>query len=62
MRKPIYFSGTCALFVAVAIFVWSQNAPVFSRTNTASPSLLPSSTEMMSNDSRPLPVEQWDAF
>ncbi len=74
MRKLIYFSGTCALFVAVAIFVWSHNAPVFSRTNTASSSLLPqgsvlateaattpvtSSTEMMS---RPLPVEQWDAF
>ena len=74
MRKLIYFSGTCAIVAAAAIFVWSQSAPVSSRTNTASASLLPhgsrlaaeaattpitSSTEMMS---RPLPVEQWDAF
>ena len=57
MRKPIYLTGTCALFVAVAIFVWSQNAPVFSRTNTAS-----SSTEMMINFKNPLPIEEWDAF
>jgi len=59
MRKPIYFSVTCALVVAVAIFVWSQNAPVSSEAATAP---IASSTEMMSNYSRPLPAEQWDAF
>jgi hypothetical protein len=74
MRKLIYFSGTCALVAAAAIFVWSQSALVSSRANTASTSLLPhesrlaaeaattsttSPTEMMS---KPLPVEQWDAF
>ena len=77
MRKLIYFTGTCALVAAAAIFVWSQSALVSSRTNTASASLLShgsllaaeaattsitSSPEVMSNDSRPLPVEQWDAF
>ena len=37
MRKPIYSVGACAL-AAAAIFVWSQNAPVSSRANTASAS------------------------
>jgi len=41
MRKLIYFSGTCALVAAAAIFVWSQNSLVSSRTNTASASVLP---------------------
>ena len=73
MRKLIYFSGTCALVAAAAIFVWSQNSLVSSRTNTASASVLPhgsllasataktpamSSTEMMINYNRPLSVEQ----
>ena len=58
MRKPIYLTGTCALFVAVAIFVWSQNALVFSRTTT--PAMSP--TEMMTDLKNPLPIEQWDAF
>jgi len=73
MMKLMYFSGTCVLVAAAVIFVWSQGALVSSRTNTASASLLPHgsrlaaeaattpitpSTEM----SRPLPVEQWDAF
>jgi hypothetical protein len=77
MRKLIYFNGTCVLVAAAAIFVWWQNSPVSSRTNTASPSLLPqgsvlateaatkpamSSNEKMINYSSPLPVEQWDAF
>jgi hypothetical protein len=72
MRKQIYFIGACALVAAAAIFVWSQNALVSSRANTASASPLPvaeaaatpamSPTEMMINYNRPLPVEQWDAF
>ncbi len=49
MRKPIYLTGTCALFVAVAIFVWSQNALVFSRTTT--PAMSP--TEMMTDFKKP---------
>jgi hypothetical protein len=39
-QKPIYLIGACAL-AAAAIFVWSQNALVSSRANTASASLLP---------------------
>jgi hypothetical protein len=77
MRKPIYLSATCAVFVAVAVFAWLQNTPVASRNSNASASLLPhgslmaaetaktpamSSTEMMINYNRPLSVEQWDAF
>ena len=77
MRKPIYSIGACALVAAAGIFVWSQNALVSSRANTASAYLLPhrsplvaeaatttamSPTEMMINYNRTLPVEQWDAF
>ena len=77
MRKSIYFTGACALVAAAAIFVWSQDALVSSRANTASASVLPhrsflvaeasttpamSPTEMMANYNKPLPVEQWDAF
>jgi hypothetical protein len=77
MRKPIYFIGACALLAAAAMLVWSQDALVSSRANTASASLLAhrspllaeaatapamSPTEMMINYNRPLPVEQWDTF
>jgi hypothetical protein len=76
MRKQIYISATCAL-AAATIFVWSQNALVSSRTDSASvpvvaqgsllapeaaTSSMTSPTEMMINYSKPLPVEQWDAY
>jgi len=75
MTKPIYVIGTCALAITAAALVWSHS-PVFSwHGNTASvlahaspvaagaattPTRSPS--EMMINDNRPLPLEQWDAF
>jgi len=77
MRKPIYLIGACALVATAAIFVWSPNALVSSRANTASAFILPhrsplvteaatapamSPTDMMINYNRPLPVEQWDTF
>ena len=76
MRKLIYISATCAL-AAATIFVWSQNALVSSRTNSASVPVvaqgsllapeaattpMTSPAEIMINYNKPLPVEQWDAF
>jgi hypothetical protein len=74
MRKIIYFAGAFAIAVGAA-YVWSYSTHVSSH-NTASVIVIPhraaapearpiasiSPTEMMINNNKPLPVEQWDAF
>ena len=65
MKNQTYFIGSCAFFIAAAIFVWSLNAVVSSRANTGSLSASAQATpsnETMLKYNRPLPVEQWDAF
>jgi|tagenome__1003787_1003787.scaffolds.fasta_scaffold14209196_1 hypothetical protein len=73
MSKVIYLTAIC-LFIAVAIFGWSQNAVFSSRsaasavtdgsalTDEAPRTLKTSPVEMMNNYNRLLPAEQWDAF
>lgn len=62
MRKPIYFSGAGALAAAVTIFVWFSLLPHQGLFVAEAAMSVMSSTEMMTNYNRPLPVEQWDAF
>jgi hypothetical protein len=70
MRKSIYLIGALTLAVAT-IAVWSQNAPVSSRVNTALAATVASGTPsaaamspsgMMAEYNQPLPAERWDLF
>jgi hypothetical protein len=73
MRKSIYLIGAATLAVA-ATFVWSQNAFVSPRADSAStfrlsPAVAATPTtpamspfEMMADHNGPLPIEQWDAI